>query len=119
METPAQILFHQMPASPALEAEVHRHIAELDALHDRITSCRVVIGAPHRHKSHGHLFSVHVDLRLPGAELHTDHAGGGHRAHHDDPYIAVRDAFRAARRQLESFLARRRESPLWGPDANR
>ena len=107
METPAKINFHQLPHSAGLEAEVLHRIAELEAIHDRITSCRVTIEAPPHHQQHGRLFSVHVDLRIPGAEIIADRATGN-RAAHEDPYVAVRDAFRAARRQLEDHMHRQR-----------
>jgi ribosome-associated translation inhibitor RaiA len=104
METPAKITFHQLPHSDGLESEVLNQITELERLHDRITSCRVTIEAPPRHQQHGRQFGVHVDLRIPGAEIIADRSRSGH----EDPYVAVRDAFRAARRQLEDHVQRQR-----------
>ena len=110
METPAKITFHQLPHSAALEFEVQHQIAELEKIHDRITSCRVTIEAPPRHQQQGRLFGVHIDLRIPGAEIIADRSAGKRTAH-EDPHVAVRDAFRAARLQLEDHLQRQRLAP--------
>jgi hypothetical protein len=108
METPAQIVFHQLPSSPAIEAEIHKHVAELERLFPRITSCRVVVEAPSRHHAHGHPFEVRLDLRLPGAQIVVDHPSA-HPPEPEAPYQPVRDAFQNARRQLQDLLARRQE----------
>jgi hypothetical protein len=109
METPPQIVFHQLAASPTIESEILQHIAELDRLFPRITSCRVVVEAPSRHHAHGQPFGVRVDLRLPGAEIVVDRPSA-FPPPSEDPYQPIREAFHAARRQLQDFLARRREA---------
>ena len=58
-------------------------------------SCRVVIEQPGKHKRQGKEFVVHVDLKVPGGEIAVN------RDHHEDVYVALRDAFDAARRKLE------------------
>lgn len=107
MQTPAQIVFHQLPASPALEAEIGRRIGELENVFDRIVSCRVMVEGPSGHQHHGGVFAVHIDLHVPGADIVVDRTRDG-QVEHEDPYVAVHDAFRAARRQLEDHVRRRR-----------
>jgi len=103
MRLPLQITFRHMDPSPALEARIRRKAAELDQFCDRITSCRVVVECRHRHHQQGNLFEIHIDLNLPGSQLV---AGRNHPINHahEDAHAAVRDAFDAARRQLEDHL---------------
>lgn len=100
MQTPVQIAFRGMDTSPALEAKIKEKAEKLEQYHDRITSCRVVVEAPHRHSRKGKLYSINIDLTIPGAELVVNSEKRNHRSH-EDPYVALRDAFNAMARQLE------------------
>ena len=53
MESPLQVVFHDLERSDAIEEAVRKHAADLDNHFDRITSCRVVVGAPHVILVHG------------------------------------------------------------------
>jgi len=107
MQTPLQITFHQLPPSPALEADVRKRVDELQTFFDRMTSCRVLIEAPHHHHHQGRLYWVRIEIGVPGAHVVVGRSPDENGAH-ADPYVAVRDAFRAARRQLEDHAARLR-----------
>jgi len=76
-------------------------VARLERFSDRITSCRVaVIGRSGRHQ-HGDLYEVRIQLVLPGRdEVMVDRNPSADHAH-EDPYVAIRDAFAAARRKLQ------------------
>lgn len=101
MQIPVEITFRNMDRSEVLEARVLEEAARLDRFFDRIMSCRVIVEAPHRHHGHGNLYHVAIHLTVPPAHtLDITHAGRKDPAHRD-PYVAVRDAFRAAVRQLE------------------
>jgi ribosomal subunit interface protein len=107
MQLPLQITFKNMDASPAVEAAVREHADRLDTFFDRITSCRVVVEAPHRHERKGKLYEVRIDLTVPGREIAVAHSGPRNQAH-EDVYIAIRDAFNAAGRMLEDHARRAR-----------
>ena len=107
MQTPLQITFHQLPPSPALEADVRARVDELATFFDRIVSCRVLIEAPHNHHHQGQLYRVRIELGVPGERIVVGRSPDEDGAH-GDPYVAVRDAFRAARRQLEDHVRRLR-----------
>jgi hypothetical protein len=96
-----------MPPSAALEASIKGCVEDLESICGRIVSCRVSVEAPHRHKQNGRLYKVDVDLGVPGAKLVTARSPDDDLSH-ADPYVAVRDAFRATRRQLEQYVQRRR-----------
>jgi hypothetical protein len=107
MRSEAQITFHRLSHSPALEADIRGWVDELDTFFDGIVSCRVVIDSPHRHHRQGRLFRVHVELGVPRGHIVVDRCPNAHGAY-EDPHVAVRDAFRAARRQLEDHARRLR-----------
>ncbi|MDX1377039.1 MAG: HPF/RaiA family ribosome-associated protein, partial [Burkholderiales bacterium] len=58
-------------------------------------SCRVVVESRDRHKHQGKEFCVRIELLIPQHEIAINHD------HHEDVYVAVRDAFNAAGRKLE------------------
>jgi cold shock CspA family protein len=65
-------------------------------------SCRVTVEESQRRQHQGKLFSVRIDITVPGRELVVN------RVEHEDLYVAVRDAFDAAKRQLEEQARKRR-----------
>lgn len=103
MQMPVEISFRGMNVSEAVEAKVREWAARLDAVFDRIMRCEVVIEAPHRHQRQGRQFHVRIALTVPGREIVVSHDPGTDAAH-EDVYVAVRDSFRAARRQLEDHV---------------
>lgn len=102
MKVPLQITSRNMSLSEAAEEAIREKVDKLDAFFDRITSCRILVEAPHRHSHQGVLYNVVVDITVPGSELVVK------REPHEDLYVAIRDAFEAARRQLQSYARKRR-----------
>ena len=100
MQIPLQITVHDMPRSDALDARIQEKAAGLERFHPRITSCRVTVSEFRKHHHQGRQFEVQVDVRVPGhAEIVSN------RHHHEDVYVALRDAFDAAKRQLEDYAS--------------
>lgn len=119
MQIPVQIAFRGMDSSPALEARINAKAEKLEQYHDRITSCRVVVEAPHQRSRKGKLYVITVDVTVPGAELVVNTEKRNHQSH-EDVYVALRDAFNAMTRQLEEHARETRgqvkthESPPQG-----
>ena len=114
MQLPLQITFRHMAPSPALETRIRQRAEELDHLFDRITSCRVVVESTSRRHLQGNLFTIRIDLNLPGHEILVGHMPGDNHAH-EDAHVAVRDAFDSARRLLEDHMRRRRDGGREAP----
>lgn len=93
---PLQIVVRNLAHSEALEARIREGIAKLEGVHPRMVSCRVTVEESHRHHQQGRQFQVRIDARVPGKELVASHD------HHEDVYVALRDAMLAMRRQLEA-----------------
>jgi ribosomal subunit interface protein len=102
MQLPLQITARDLLLTEAIETAIREKAAKLELFYDRMTACRVTIEAPHRHQHKGVLYNVTIDMTVPGAELVVK------REPHEDLYVAIRDAFDAARRQLQSFAGRQR-----------
>ena len=121
MQVPLQISFRDLDHSDAIEARIRDKVEKLERYCDRITSCRVVVESPHRQHNKGKLYHVRIDLSLPGEEIVV--ARDPKQAHaHEDVYIAIRDTFEAARRQLKKHIRQTRErhtkrAPRPGPEA--
>ncbi len=125
MTLPVQITYRNMQPSPAVTDRIRSEVAKLDRYFPRITSCRVMIEAPHRHHKWGELFHIRVDLGVPGAELVIKHEPSPHAAQthddsakwskqletnprHKDIYVAIHDTFKDTRRRLADYVRKLR-----------
>lgn len=106
MNAPVHITFRHMTRSDALSELVKEKAAKLEEFYDHILGCRVVIEEPHLHHRKGKHFRVHVEVEVPGEELVADRDPT--EAFRTDPYLAVSEAFRAVRRQLQNYVRRTR-----------
>jgi ribosomal subunit interface protein len=96
-----------MDPSAAIEDAVRKRAAKLEQFAEGIVSCRVTVEAPHKHHRQGNLYSVTVDLRYPGGEVVASREPSAERSH-EDFYVALRDAFKAVRRQIQDRVRTRR-----------
>ena len=120
MQLPIQITFRNMDSSPAVEARVREEVEKLSDFYDSIMGCRVMVEIPHQHCQQGERFHIRIDLTVPGGEIVVKQEPNLHgsiqqnviqkrqkeqevAAPHKDIYVAIRDAFKAARRQLQDY----------------
>ncbi|HXR90318.1 MAG TPA: HPF/RaiA family ribosome-associated protein [Steroidobacteraceae bacterium] len=106
MKLPLQITFRHMEPSAALEARIRKLAGQLERFSSHITRCHVIVEPPSHHQHQGALFDFTVDVTLSGEEIAI-------RAHpadrsHEDPYVALRDVFAAARRKVQDYARKRR-----------
>lgn len=102
MKTPLQITFRDIEQSDALEVHIREKADKLETFFEPIMSCRVVVEMPHQHKQQGKFFNVRIDIGVPGKEIVVN------RDKHEDVYVALRDGFDAAKRQLDDYSRRLR-----------
>src|SRR5919106_2814322 len=118
----------------AIEKNIREKTSKLASFYGRITSCRVIVEAPHRHHHKGKAYEIRIGLSVPGDEIVINHAPTrlsalklseakdsekdliethepSKHAAHADVYVAIRDAFNAAGRQLQDY-ARRQSGAL-------
>ncbi len=102
-----QITFLGMARSAAVEAQVQRWVKRLEHSFGRLVRCEVWVEQPHRHNRKGNTFRVRIELAVPGTTLVVSRDTGVDHAH-ENVYVALADAFRAARRQLQDHATVRR-----------
>lgn len=108
MRIPLEITFRHMDLSPAMEARIREKAEKLDRFYQHVMALRVVVEAPHEHKSQGKLFHVRIDLTVPGGELLVSRGHHHQSQAHEDVYVALRDAFDVAKRRLEDYSRQQR-----------
>lgn len=111
MQIPLQVTFHGVDHSEAVETRIREKVAKLELLHDRITSCRVVIETHHKNTSSlhkkGEPFHIRIDVTIPGGELVVKR--DPKESHiNEDIFVALREAFGSMERQIKEFVARQR-----------
>ena len=73
----------------------------------RSFSCHVTIEAPHRHQRQGRQYRARMDvLDSTGSEIVVTKENPRNQTH-EDPMVAIRDAFEAAVRQVEDHVHKR------------
>jgi ribosome-associated translation inhibitor RaiA len=99
MQKPLQITVHGMEHSAALDAGIRERAAKLEEFYPRMIGCHVTVDKPHRHHHQGGQYDVKIDMHLPGRpEVMVN------RQHAEDVFVALRDAFDAAKRKLEEHI---------------
>jgi cold shock CspA family protein len=98
IDFPVHVSFDGIERDEALAVAVRDHVEHLPRHHSRIHGCRVVVGTDAHHAT-GSRYRVHLRVELPGKDVVV----GQHppRPGHDDPYLAVADAFRTVERRLD------------------
>lgn len=110
MLTPLEISFHGLERSDAVEARVREKFKRIQSHFDRITHGRVVIEAPKKRVSRAKIFSVRVEIGVPGGKPIVATYEPNEESGHTDVMLAIRDAFAAAMRQVDD-LAEKRDHP--------
>ncbi len=120
MKIPLQLAFEGFPHSDAVERRIRGEVDKLERFYDRITGVRVVAARTEHRQHKGDTYRIRLFVTIPGAAdivVDRDPAVTGA---HEDIYVAIRDAFKAARRQIQDLHRRRQgrvkqhESPPHG-----
>ena len=108
MKLPLTIAAHDITLPESIEAVIREKATKLEKFNGRVIGCHVTVEGPGRHHRNGGLFNVRIDLTVPGNELVVNNQAAAELP------VAIRDAFDAARRQLEERrnleLDKRREA---------
>jgi hypothetical protein len=96
------ITFHHIDHCGALEDRARKLGSRLGRFSERIMQCHITLEGPGNRRDGDASYVVKIDLTVPGARIHADslHIDG---AGHKDIYLALRDAFNNAKRQLQDL----------------
>ncbi|MDP1932754.1 MAG: HPF/RaiA family ribosome-associated protein [Gammaproteobacteria bacterium] len=111
MSNEFQVVFHNIDQSAALTENVNKRIQKLQRYSNDIIGGRVVLDSPHNNHHKGKVFSVTLEIHISGKEVIVKQ-GQHDKPAHEDIYVAVRDAFNAAERQLKANGKKPRKSTL-------
>ena len=109
MQVPLQISFDDVEHSDAVKEHIKEEVEKLQQFSGRIQSARVVVGRPQRRHHKGDVFDIRIQLTLPDAPDVVVSRDPGPEGVSEDVYTSIRDAFKAARRQLQDAVRKREE----------
>jgi cold shock CspA family protein len=106
MQTPVEIEFQEMVATPQIQSAIAEHLDKLEQRYGRITAGRIVVKGPGgRHQSGGQ-YDINIRLALPdGREVNIGRTPKSDERHADLTF-ALNDAFKRARRRLQDNARR-------------
>lgn len=102
MQIAPHIGFRDFEPDEELESFVENQVARLDHFYPGLIGCRVIVEVPHRRHETGNVYHARIDCTVPGRELVVSRDPAEDHAH-EDPFVAVVDAFDAMCRQLEDY----------------
>ena len=107
MPVPLEISFRRVDPAAGVRESVAAHLAQLERFCRFVLHCRVMVEAPHPRRRTGVVHHVRIELSVPGRRIVVRRDPPAHQEH-EDLGVAIRDAFHAARRQLQDYVRERR-----------
>lgn len=89
--------------SDTVSAAIWDYVEHLERLSNQIMSCHVLISRPARKKHKGSIYHIKIRLHLRGTDIIIDRDKENNTSH-EDVYVALRDAFDAAKRKVEDYV---------------
>ena len=107
MEVPLEVVLRNVENKEEIEAVINEKLSKLEQVCDHVTSCRVLIeqNPTHQHKQFS--YHVRVDVKMPPHHEIVVRRDSGRNVHESLP-VVVREAFIAARRQVEEIVDRQK-----------
>jgi len=102
MKVPLLISTRNIDLTDGIEDLIREKAEKLDTFHDGIISCRVMVEIPHRSQRKGTLYTVRLDMTIPGGEVVVK------REPHNDLHGAITNAFDVAERRLKEYAEKQR-----------
>jgi len=108
MDVPPEIAFRGVEPTDTLKERILDGIDDLEEVHDRLVSCRVMVEDTTPGRSSGKIYRVRLDIGVPNRTVVVDFKpDGGNEIR--DVYQAVKQAFDIGRRRLDQIRERDRD----------
>jgi cold shock CspA family protein/ribosome-associated translation inhibitor RaiA len=108
MKVPLEISFRGMEKIDAVEALIREKAGDLEHLCGDIISCRVIVEVPQQHQKGGRPHRVRLNLTIPQGHEVVVRRESSEGMIHDELPAVIRDAFDAAKRQIQKIVEKRR-----------
>jgi len=113
---PLEISFRDVPKTEAIDNLIREKAKKLEQVCDHITGCRIAVEKPHNNVKVGNEYRVRIDITVPpGHEVVINKEPGKNDMHNSLPAV-IRDAFDAARKQLQKLSAIQRNETKVHPE---
>jgi ribosome-associated translation inhibitor RaiA len=102
MQIPLEISCENGTLSETARAAIEREVERLEQYQHHITGCRVAVVAPSTKHRQGSVYRINIWVTIPPHEnIVVSHQPSDDRGH-ADVEASIKDAFAAARRQIEA-----------------
>lgn len=108
MEVPLEIILKNVEQKEEIEAVIDEKIAKLEQVCDHLISCRVFVEQNPTHQHAKHTYHIRVDVRMPPHHEIVVKRDSGTNSHENIGAV-LREAFIAARRQVEQIVDRQKK----------
>jgi ribosome-associated translation inhibitor RaiA len=106
MQIPLQISCEHADLSETVRAAIEHEAERLEEYQHHITGCRVAVVAPSAKHHQGAVFRINIWVTIPPHEnIVVSHQPNDDRGH-EHVLVSIKDAFAAARRQIEALPKR-------------
>ncbi len=106
MQIQPEIAFHNIDATEDAQAMIEDHIARLERIYDRLTTCRVRVDQRNQNQNGTIPPVVHIEISVPGAkDIVVSHEPGHLQRKFQAPDLhnAIHEAFRIAEQRLSKY----------------
>lgn len=105
MQVPLEITYRNVDKTDNLDNLIREKAAKLENYCNYITSCRIAVEKRHEHQESGQPYRVRIEMNVPPAHRLVAMRESTEGEMHTELPTIVRQAFNAARRQLEKLTA--------------
>lgn len=119
MQIPIEIAFHNHPKSDWAESEIRDHVARLEDIYDRLTTCRVRVDQRANNANSTIPPVVRIEISVPGKDIVVAHEPDHLQRKFQTPDLrnAINEAFRIAERRLTQYKGQLEDRSAAGQDA--
>jgi ribosomal subunit interface protein len=106
MQIQPEIAFHNIDATEDAQAMINDHIARLERIYDRLTTCRVRVDQRNQNQNGTIPPVVHIEISVPGSkDIVVSHEPGHLQRKFQAPDLhnAIHEAFRIAEQRLSKY----------------
>ena len=108
MEVPLEVILKNVEHKQEIEDVIYEKIDKLEQVCSHVISCRVLVEQNPTHQHAKHSYHIRIDVRVPPHHEIVVKRDSGRNVH-DNLAAVVREAFIAARRQVEQIIDRQKK----------
>jgi cold shock CspA family protein len=116
MQIPLEISYRDVEKTEAIDTLIRDKAAKLEQVCNYITGCRIAVERPHSFVRKGNPYRFRIDITVPpGHEIVVSREPGDNDKHDKLPKV-IRDAFSAAKKQLQELVRKQRKDVKAHPE---